>query len=196
MFTGQLNRVSAACRMTILLWAICALVLAVGCGGKDEPEPAPQPDSEAMVPVAAGSTLAGSAVIDTVAAAVTATTEPVGTSTSESVSPVVSTKETATRSRAESAPEAVSDPSSRTHVDHPAGDYSLQLGSFRSADNARARAERINTLGYTPAVEVATLGGQTYHRVVLRGLGDRDAAERIGEKIRSQLGITYLIRQK
>ncbi len=76
------------------------------------------------------------------------------------------------------------------------GTYSLQLGSFRSAENARAEAERIAALGHAPVVEVASLGGQTYHRVVLRGLADRNEAERLGENIRSQLGITYLIRQK
>jgi DedD protein len=76
------------------------------------------------------------------------------------------------------------------------GPFSLQLGSFSSADNADRQANRIRDMGYNPGVEVATLGGQTYHRVVLRGLADRDEAERLGEHIRSQLEITYLIRQK
>ncbi|MCB1184524.1 SPOR domain-containing protein, partial [bacterium] len=50
-------------------------------------------------------------------------------------------------------------------------------------------------LGYAPVMEVATLGGQTYHRVVLPGLADRAAAERLGERLRAELGITYLIRR-
>ncbi|MFT5315619.1 MAG: cell division septation protein DedD [Candidatus Krumholzibacteriia bacterium] len=74
------------------------------------------------------------------------------------------------------------------------GEFSVQIGSFRSADNAKALVERVNDLGYSPEVEVASLGGQTYHRVIVKGLVSRQAAERCGEKIRSSEGITYLIR--
>jgi cell division septation protein DedD len=75
------------------------------------------------------------------------------------------------------------------------GTFNLQLGSFRSAENAMALADRVRAMGQNPYVEVATLGGQTYHRVVLRGLKDRNQAERLGESLRGSLGITYLIRQ-
>jgi len=75
------------------------------------------------------------------------------------------------------------------------GAFSLQLGSFRSLDNARALLARIETLGYEPVLESVVLGGQTYHRVLLRGLADRAAASRTGEALRAELGITYLIRQ-
>ncbi|MFO7609024.1 MAG: SPOR domain-containing protein [Candidatus Krumholzibacteriia bacterium] len=77
----------------------------------------------------------------------------------------------------------------------PAGTFSLQLGSFRSLDNARGLGARVKALGYEPAVESAVVAGHTYHRVLLHGLADRSEASRTGERLRAELGITYLIRQ-
>lgn len=77
----------------------------------------------------------------------------------------------------------------------PGGTFALQLGSFRNLDNARALSARVEALGYTPVLESAVVGGQTYHRVILRGLPDRAAAAGTGERLRAELGITYLIRQ-
>ena len=76
------------------------------------------------------------------------------------------------------------------------GDYSVQVGSFRSQDNALALVVRVTEMGYRPEVEVASLGGQTYHRVIVNGLHSQQEAERCGEHIRSQEGITYLIRRR
>ena len=75
------------------------------------------------------------------------------------------------------------------------GTFALQLGSFRNLDNARALSARVEALGYAPVLESAVVGGQTYHRVVVTGLPDRAAASRTGEKLRAELGVTYLIRQ-
>jgi len=75
------------------------------------------------------------------------------------------------------------------------GPFVLQLGSFRSLDNARRQADRIRALGHDPVIEASTLGGQTYHRVVLRGLPDHAAAASLGERIHAELGITYLVRR-
>ncbi|MFN2370223.1 MAG: SPOR domain-containing protein, partial [Candidatus Krumholzibacteriia bacterium] len=66
----------------------------------------------------------------------------------------------------------------------PAGTFSLQLGSFRSLDNARGLGARVKALGYEPAVESAVVAGQTYHRVLLHGLADRSEASRTGERLR------------
>jgi cell division protein FtsN len=76
-----------------------------------------------------------------------------------------------------------------------AGPFVVQAGSFRSLDNARQQADRIRALGYDPVLEASVLGGQTYHRVVLRGLPDRTAASALGERIHAELGITYLVRR-
>lgn len=187
MFTGQMNRISAARRALFLLALVWALALLGGCGGQDEPAPTPARDTQAMVPVEPDST-----VPDSTGTAAVVGEDLAGTSAAGGVHPAVSGNETVTAPRQE----PVSNPFNRAHVTAETGDYSLQLGSFRSAANARAQVERIGTLGHQPEVEVATLGGQTYHRVVLRGLADRAEAERLGENIHSRLGITYLIRQR
>ncbi len=188
MYTGQLNRIPAAGRTAFLLWAALGLSLLAGCGGQDEPEPEARPASQAMVPAGTDTTAVDTAVADVL-------TDPQNPGTSETDAVPTDAPEATLHEplRAETA-EPVAH--SRTKVTAGTGEYSLQLGSFRSAANARAEVERIAAFGHTTEVEVATLGGQTYHRVVLRGLADRAAAERLGEDISSQLGITYLIRRK
>jgi cell division septation protein DedD len=73
--------------------------------------------------------------------------------------------------------------------------FSLQLGSFTNLDNARKQVDRISALGYQPVIEASDLGGQTYHRVMLRDVGDMVEASRLGEYIHSELGIAYLVRR-
>lgn len=181
----QANRVPAVGRTIIMLGVVWALA---GCSGKDKPDLTPQPSSQAMVPAAADSGAA-----DTTGVAAPGTMEAAGTSAAAGVhSPDMDD----TAVRAHEPVEPVSNPFARSRVSAGTGAYSLQLGSFRSAANAEAEVARIAALGRTPDIEVATLGGQTYHRVVLHGLADRAEAERLGEEIHSQLGITYLIRQK
>jgi len=82
-----------------------------------------------------------------------------------------------------------------TSVSSGEGAYSLQLGSFTNLDNARKQADRISALGYAPVIEESNLGGQTYHRVMLRGVGDMAEASRLGEHIHSEIGIAYLVRR-
>ncbi len=175
---GQLKRTPAARRIAIALWAVAALGLIAGCGGKDEAEPVVQESRQAMTPAAEDT-----AVADTLSVAPAPVTEQ---DTLKAVAP----------SSVGSAEASAGSPVHRPQPSAGKGGYSLQLGSFRSVDNARAQVERIQGLGLKPTVEVATLGGQTYHRVVLHGPADRSEAERLGEHIRSQLGITYLIRQE
>jgi cell division septation protein DedD len=75
------------------------------------------------------------------------------------------------------------------------GPYSLQLGSFTNVDNARRQAERIRGLGLEPVIEASNLGGQIYHRIMLKGFAGMNEASRLGEKIRTELGIAYLVRR-
>jgi cell division septation protein DedD len=82
-----------------------------------------------------------------------------------------------------------------TTVSSGNGSYSLQLGSFTNVDNARKQADRVRALGYAPVIEESNLGGQVYHRVMLRGVGDMAEASRLGEYIHSELGIAYLVRR-
>ena len=90
-------------------------------------------------------------------------------------------------------PPAVTRPATSASAD--AGAFNLQLGSFTNLDNARRQADRIRALGYEPVVEASELGGQTYHRVMLKRVGDMAAASRLGEHIHSELGIAYLVRR-
>jgi cell division septation protein DedD len=76
-----------------------------------------------------------------------------------------------------------------------AGPFSLQLGSFTNVDNARKQGDRIRGLGHDPVIEASSLGGQIYHRVMLKGFRNQSEATRLGEKIRSELGIAYLVRR-
>ncbi len=194
MYTGQLKRM-----LVIALSVVIAAGLLAGCGGKDEPEPAAQAKQPVgMVPVEKGLE-AGQTAADTAATAGSDARET-GTSATGGVLQAPATVEAALKSTATKAEvsddSAARNPLSRPQLSNGTGAYSLQLGSFRSEENAWAQVLRIQELGYKPTVEVASLAGQTYHRVVLRGLADRNEAERLGEHVRSELGITYLIRQK
>jgi cell division septation protein DedD len=82
-----------------------------------------------------------------------------------------------------------------TSVSSGSSAFSLQLGSFTNLDNARKQVDRISALGYKPVIEQSDLGGQTYHRVMLKGVGDMAEASRLGEYIHSELGIAYLVRR-
>lgn len=194
MSTAPLHRLRAIrCPRFHPALALVAL-LAAGCGDQDEAETPPQAKQPGLVPVQ----------VDTAAAApltpAGGDSQGPGTSSPQKVQPPVEVDNAALRAKV---PEARTDPGTaeripmhRPRIRSAEGDYSLQLGSFRSAENARRQADRLRELGYEPELEVASLGGQTYHRVVLRGFPERAEAERLGEHIRSQLGITYLIRQK
>ncbi len=170
---------------TAFLALLAALALAVGgCGGgKDDKA---EPPARTLVPAAmpaADSTALAVAAADAGAVADTVAAGPVD----EAMTPPPAR---ATTSR--TAPPRTTDLARQAA---PGGTFSLQLGSYRNLDNARAQAARIEALGYTPVLESAVVGGQTHHRVLLRGLADRAEAARVGERLRTELGITYLIRQ-
>jgi len=192
--TGQLNRIAVIRRTVGLLVAVGALALVASCGGKDESEPTAQANQRSLLAGARDT-----AVVDSLVGR-SDSGPPSGTSVAPRVSSSVAKDKPTLRAAATSegggARLEVNNPVHRPQVPSGAGAFSLQLGSFRSANNARVQAERINEMGYFPVIEVASLAGQTYHRVMLHGLPDRNESERLGELIRSQLGITYLIRRK
>jgi len=163
------------CVCTKNIVVLLAMTLLVGgCGQKEAKESATQ-EAPASAPEAPGSP----ATEDTLAVAPAAM-------------PDVATE-------VETAPavvQPVSNPFESSRAGAGDGDFSLQLGSFLNDEYLAERVELIRGLGYSPVVEVASVAGQTYHRVFLRGLSDRDEAVRIGEELVSRLAITYLIRQK
>lgn len=178
----RLVRARAAAVLSVVLLS-GVLLAAVGCGGdkdKDQAEGLPARD---LVPGAVQ--LGDTAATDPAALAAPYAAEPAAAPAAEALVPPP-----ATGPRRE--PPRTAD---QARLAVPGGTYSLQLGSFLSLDNARSLGARVEALGYAPVLESAVVGGQTYHRVLLRGLADRTEASRTGERLRSELGVTYLIRQ-
>jgi cell division septation protein DedD len=183
------------------VFLVLVLACLSGCGGQDQEDAATQQKPRALVPGGAPD----SALVDTVISTETESVYQAGTlPTAEGVneaveSPEVETPEVVTEIKAapaeKKAPEEPSASRPATTVSSGSGAYSLQLGSFTSVDNARKQADRLRALGYAPVIEESNLGGQVYHRVMLRGVGDMAEASRLGEFIHSELGIAYLVRR-
>jgi cell division septation protein DedD len=191
MSTGLLTGRRRAPRVLVVACAAALLAAAAGCGDKGDQEDRAGPEPRAMVPAGA----ADSAGVDTSSALVNESAYVAGTiSDAGSIREVPGSPD----SPDQTAPAKVVPPSQirpATSASTRGGDYNLQLGSFTNLDNARRQAERIRALGYAPVLEKSELGGQTYHRVILRGVGDMAEASRLGEVIHSKLGIAYLVRR-
>jgi len=76
------------------------------------------------------------------------------------------------------------------------GAFSLQLGSFRSSGHAGDLAARLRNIGRPAVVEEVVVDGAVWHRVLVHGFTDRQAARIAGDDIRSALGSDYLIRRR
>jgi cell division septation protein DedD len=57
------------------------------------------------------------------------------------------------------------------------GEYSIQLGSYRDADRARAEAARLGDLGLAVRLDVRTENGETRNRILLGRYRSQDEAE-------------------
>lgn len=187
----------------VLVLTMCVVSLPVlsGCGGGDQEESATQQKPRALVPGAGPD----SAAVDPAAAGAVETSYEAGTlpdaegvredpAAADETVPEVEAELKATpvetKAESESPPDRPT-----TSVSSGDGGYSLQLGSFANLANARKQADRISALGYGAVIEESDLGGQIYHRVMLRGVGDMAEAQRLGEFIHSELGIAYLVRR-
>ncbi len=191
-------------RLSLVLGVACgflALACLSGCGKGDQEESVTQDKPQGMVPGAA----LDSAFVDTVVTVDTESAYEAGTlPATEGVRDDSSTQEQAA---VEAVPEIKAAPpetetAPATSVSRPSttvstgdGSYSLQLGSFTNLANARKQVDRLSALGYAPVIEESDLGGQIYHRVMLRGVGDMAETSRLGEYIHSELGIAYLVRR-
>lgn len=76
------------------------------------------------------------------------------------------------------------------------GRFSLQLGSYQRASFAEERAQLLRDRGHPATVEQAQVQGRLFHRVFIRGLEDRTAAINLGEELRGELGLDYLVRER
>ena len=162
----------------------CLLVLVLlaglaACGGGDSEEAVPaETAGTGAMPLPSSAATDSMATADTVATAAAAPAEMTAPAPEPEPEP-----------EPEPAPVRVAAPQA------PAGDYLLQLGSYRSPGNAEAQVQRLEDLDYAAVIETTVIDGQTWHRVILRGLPDRTEAERVGESIRVRLGSDYLIRR-
>jgi len=176
------------------------VVLVGGCGKKDQEEANARPIPRALLPE---SELA-KAVGDSGSTGAVGTAPEAGTlpgAEGVSADPAAGEQTPVAGAELKAAPKEIevapSPAGSRPAAAVSSGNsgFSLQLGSFTNLDNARKQVDRIRSLGYKPVIEASDLGGQTYHRVMLRGVGDMAEASRLGEYIHSELGIAYLVRR-
>jgi len=180
----------------IVLLLGVALLITVGCGGGGEDQQAAQPP-QALVPAHMATDTANvEAVVAEEPAADAADVAATDSDQAALSTPSAGSSAAGTDSQPGQTADAATDVPVGDSQVHTGGPFSLQLGSFRKAENARDLANRIRELGYVPVIETATPGGVTYHRVFLRGLPDRPTAEQLGERLRSELKITYLIRRQ
>ncbi len=176
----------------LLLLAVLSVAGLVGCGNKDEaPAAGTATRTKALVP--------DSVVKEELEQAPLAEGEIEAPAESEVISPEHSG---AVAAAAEVDPvETPASPEAAQPITQPVavagnGDFSLQLGSFTVARFAEEKAAQLRDLGHPATVEEAEVGGQIYHRVFIRGLADHQSAEKLGEELRSGLGLSYLIRRK
>ena len=79
----------------------------------------------------------------------------------------------------------------------PDGNYTLQIGSFSAANEAKDRIESLQALGLKPFVRAAEVKGKgQWFRVCLGGFESKDSAEQAGEKFISQHLVDSFIVQK
>ena len=182
-------------RRALVVPAVLALLtFGAGCGGGGDEEAEAETPKTALVPGALDDTLRTTA--DTSAwyqmGGTDADDSGLSSPTGEDAQAGPGAGEEVAR---DGASQGRSSPPPSSAMAAPEGDFILQLGSFQDEANARRQVDRIRELGHQPAIEVSDLGGQTYHRVVLRGLPDQSAASALGERIHAELGITYLVRR-
>ncbi len=177
-------------RLVLPIIFLGMLAVIVGCGGGDQDEQVQAEKPQSLVPVN----------LDTLIAETGSTYDggqPAGGgSPGELTEPIGDPSGDFTAEAAQSAPAAEMKTTPTASVVSGtvgSGRFSLQLGSFRRENNAVELAFKIKELGHPATVEVADVGGLTYHRVFVRGLADRNEAENLGEELRSGLGINYLV---
>jgi len=176
---GKRNLLIILLLVTLLSWALG------GCGKKDE---APAADNTSQTTAMVPGSVAQNDEPVAVEPPVEIPVENVDNPAAVVEQPVAAVVE----DPPEAAPETITPPP-------PApgnGIFSLQLGSYTVAKFAQEKVVELRNLGYPATTEEAEVGGQIYHRVFIRGLSDRQSAEKLGEELHASLGLSYLIRRK
>lgn len=203
MSRGLPNRLHGLAIVFALAFMAFAVLLLAGCGGGEDDEYVEQPTPRHLVPGQAADSVSTETTDiaggeSSYEAGTLRGTEGVNHSAENQGVPPTS-QDAEIKVNADQSKAAPVTKSSRPAVSTSAaggtGAYSLQLGSFTNLGNARQQADRIRALGYSPVIEETVLAGETYHRVMLEKVGDMAEASRLGELIRSELDIAYLVRR-
>ena len=173
----------------IILIALLAWAL-IGCAGEDE---APPESQSSQTPALVPDSVAQDEEIEDVVPAADAPLEVAEPQTDDPAQPLA---EAPAEIVEEFSTPVVEEESTPPPPAAGTGVFSLQLGSFTVAAFAEEKAAELRDLGHPATVEQAEVGGQLYHRVFIRGLSDRQSAEKLGEDLHSSLGLSYLIRRK
>lgn len=119
-----------------------------------------------------------------------ATPLPESTITSEppAVTPKVPERREPEPRRATTAPDNKAKAPSAAHVSlSQGGDYTIQVSSFRSVDQASELKGRLSKKGYAAYVQSVDLSDKgTWHRVRIGNYRDKEGAERVAGNLRSQ----------
>jgi cell division septation protein DedD len=82
-------------------------------------------------------------------------------------------------------------------VSSQAGDYTVQVSSFRSMDQASDLKDRLSKRGYTAYVQSVDLSDKgTWHRVRVGNYRDKDGAERVASDIRNRESLPAMVTRR
>ena len=82
-------------------------------------------------------------------------------------------------------------------VSGQAGDYTVQVSSFRSLDQASDLKGRLSKRGYSAYVQSVDLSERgTWHRVRVGNYRDKDGAERVASDIRSRESLPAIVTRR
>jgi cell division septation protein DedD len=77
------------------------------------------------------------------------------------------------------------------------GDYTVQVSSFRSMDQASDLKDRLSKRGYTAYVQSVDLSDKgTWHRVRVGNYRDKDGAERVASDIRNRESLPAMVTRR
>jgi cell division septation protein DedD len=88
-------------------------------------------------------------------------------------------------------------PPAARQVSDQGGEYTVQVSSFRSLDQASDLKGRLSKRGYSAYVQSVDLSDKgTWHRVRVGNYRDKDGAERVASDIRSRESLPAMVTRR
>ncbi len=217
-YPAPLNRRCFAVHLVIAPLVMLCTVAFIGCGGNEDAGERDSRYSGSMLPESVSSQLADSLAVSDAATLREQEGRPGGEQTppvsSAAASGQPSEQQPATGAPAEESASAMTDAvtpeqaarSARSTGEAPRsqakssareyGPYYLQIGAFRSPDNAQRRVAQLAQSGVQAQIVEAISDGERFYRVYVTGLPDEYEAQRLGERLQDEHGFTYLVREQ